>query len=173
MSPIRIGINASLLLFIFAIQETVISRIHLPITGFSLYLAVVVLLVLLENRTGAVILGFVGGLILDLSPSSQSPFGQWALILTAISYVIAVNAESIDEIVSRPVGLGLFVAAGTSLSLITYLFMDTLLGQATGSFGRDVIVILGNFFWTLLIAPFLMPAFMTFRNVTTGSRERR
>ena len=84
MSPIRIGINAALLLFIFTIQETVISRIQLPITGFSLYLAALVLMVILENRTGAVILGFVGGLVLDLSPSSQSPFGQWALILTAI-----------------------------------------------------------------------------------------
>lgn len=172
MSSIRIAINAALLLIIFTIQETVVSRIHLPITGFSLYLAVVVLLVLLENRTGAVIIGFVSGIILDLSPSSQSPFGQWALILTAIAYVIAVNAESIDEIVSRPVGLGLFVAAGTSLSLVLYLIMDSLLGQATGTFGRDAIVIAGNFFWSLIISPFLMPVFVAFREATIGSRER-
>ena len=65
---------------------------HLPLSGFSFYLAVLLLMVLLENRTGAVILGFVGGMILDLSPASESPFGQWALILTAISYLIAVNA---------------------------------------------------------------------------------
>ena len=172
MIPIRIAINAALLLLIFTIQETLVSRIHLPITGFSLYLAVIVLLVLLENRTGAVIIGFVGGVILDLSPSSQSPFGQWALILTGIAYLIAVNAESIDEIVSRPVGLGIFVAAGTSLSLVMYLMMDSLLGQPTGTLGRDSIVILGNFFWTLFIAPFLMPVFLTFRNATIGSRER-
>jgi rod shape-determining protein MreD len=172
VSPIRIGINAALLLFIFTIQETVISRIHLPITGFSLYLAALVLMVILENRTGAVILGFVGGLVLDLSPSSQSPFGQWALILTAISYIIAVNAESIDGIISRPVGLGLFVALGASLALIAYLIMDSLLGQPTGTFGRDVIVIAGNLFWTMLIAPFLMPIFTAFREATIGSRER-
>lgn len=172
MSPIRIAINAALLFFIFTLQETVVSRIHLPITGFSLYLAVIVLLVLLENRTGAVIIGFAGGIILDLSPSTQSPFGQWALILTGISYLIAVNAESIDEIVSRPVGQGIFVAAGTSLSLALFLFMDTLLGQATGSFGRDTIVIVGNFLWTLIFAPFLMPAFLRFRDATIGSRER-
>jgi cell shape-determining protein MreD len=172
VSPIRIGINAALLLFIFTIQETVISRIHLPVTGFSLYLAALVLMVILENRTGAVILGFVGGLVLDLSPSSQSPFGQWALILTAISYIIAVSVESVDEIISRPVGLGLFVALGASLALIAYLIMDSLLGQPTGTLGRDVIVIAGNLFWTMLIAPFLKPIFVAFRDATIGSRER-
>jgi hypothetical protein len=172
VTPIRIGINAAFLLSIFAIQETVVSRIHLPITGFSLYLSALVLLILLENRVGAVILGFVGGLVLDLSPSSQSPFGQWALILTGISYIISVNAESIDEIISRPVGLGIFVAFGASLSLVAYLLMDSLLGQPTGTFGRDAIIVIGNFIWTMLVAPFFAPALTRFRNATIGSRER-
>ena len=145
---------------------------HLPLSGFSFYLAVLLLMVLLENRTGAVILGFVGGMILDLSPASESPFGQWALILTAISYLIAVNAESIDQIVSRPVGLGLFVALGTSLSLVAYLLMNGLLGLATGTAGRDALVILGNFFWTMLLAPFFMPLLIVIRDATIGSRER-
>lgn len=172
MSTTRIGINAALLLFIFTIQETVVSRIHLPITGFSLYLGALVLMVILENRTGAVILGFIGGLVLDLSPSSQSPFGQWALILTGISYLISLNAESMDEIISRPIGLSLFVAVGVSLALVIYLVMDVLLAQPTGTFGRDSIVIAGNFFWTLLVAPFLRPLFVAFRQATIGSRER-
>lgn len=145
---------------------------HLPLSGFSFYLAVLLLMVLLENRTGAVILGFVGGMILDLSPASESPFGQWALILTAISYLIAVNAESIDQIVSRPVGLGLFVALGTSLSLVAYLLMNGLLGLANGTAGRDALVILGNFFWTMLLAPFFMPLLIMIRDATIGSRER-
>jgi cell shape-determining protein MreD len=172
VSTTRIGINAALLLFIFTIQETVVSRIHLPITGFSLYLGALVLMVILENRTGAVILGFIGGLVLDLSPSSQSPFGQWALILTGISYLISLNAESMDEIISRPIGLSLFVAVGVSLALVIYLVMDVLLAQPTGTFGRDSIVIAGNFFWTLLVAPFLRPLFVAFRQATIGSRER-
>jgi len=172
VSPVRIGINAALLLVIFTIQETVISRIHLPITGFSFYLTSVLLLVLLENRTGAVILGFVAGIILDLSPSSQSPFGQWALILTAVAYIIAVNAESIDEIVRRPVGLGIFVALGSSLALFLYLFFNGLFGQATGTIGRDSLVIGGNLLWTMILAPFFMPVLMVIRDATIGSRER-
>ena len=141
-------------------------------TGFSLYLAFIVSMVLLENRIGAVILGFVGGIILDLSPSSQSPFGQWALVLTLVAYLIAVNSESVDEIISRPVGLGLFVAAGTALSLALYLLLGALLGESNGSFGRDAIVIAGNFFWTMLFAPFFMPILIVIRDVTVGARER-
>lgn len=172
MTPVRIGINSALLLLIFTIQETVVSRIHLPFTGFSLYLAALLLLALLENRVGAVIMGFVGGLVLDLSPSSQSPFGQWALILTGICYIIAVNAESIDEIVSHPVGLGIFVAFGASLALIAYLIVDSLLGQPTGTLGRDGIIVGGNFIWTMIAAPFLAPPLKAFREATIGSRER-
>jgi rod shape-determining protein MreD len=172
VSPVRIALNASLLFIAIIIQESVISRIHLPITGFSLYLAIIVSMVLLENRIGAVILGFLGGIILDLSPSSQSPFGQWALVLTLVAYVIAVNSESVDEIISRPVGLGLFVAAGTALSLALYVILGALLGESNGSFGRDVIVIVGNFFWTMLFAPFFMPILIVIRDVTVGARER-
>jgi len=172
LSPIRIALNATLLLLTFVIQETLISRVRLPISGFSLYLAVVISLVLLENRTGAVILGFIGGLILDLSPSSNAPFGQWALILTGVSYLIAVNAESIDEIVSRPVGLGLFVAAGASLSLFLFLVLGSLLGESTGTIWRSFLVIGGNFLWTTLITPFFMPILITIREVTIGARER-
>lgn len=173
MTPLRIGINASLLLLLFAIQETVVSRVHLPFTGFSFYLACVILLVTLENRTGAVIIGFTGGIILDLSPSSQSPFGQWALILTGISYLIAVNAESIDDLVSRPVGVGIFVATAATFTLLLYLLMNLLLGEAAGTFGHDFIVIFGNAFWTVLAAPFLMKPIFGFRNATLGSRDRK
>ncbi len=172
MSPVRIALNATFLLLTFVIQESLISPARLLLVGFSLYLAVLLSLVLLENRTSAVILGFMGGLILDLSPSSNAPFGQWALILTGVAYLIAVIAESIDEIVSRPVGLGLFVASGTSLALILFLTLGSLLGESAGSFGRCALVIGGNFFWTMLITPFIMPILVTLRDVTIGARER-
>ena len=68
--------------------------------------------------------------------------------------------------------LGIFVAIGASLSLIAYLLMDSLLGQPTGTLGRDTIVIAGNFLWTMFASPFLAPLFLAFRKATIGSRER-
>ena len=69
MSWIRAGINAIFLFLVFIIQEAAIAKIKFPITGFSFYLAVLLGLMALEEKFGAIILGFIGGLILDLSPT--------------------------------------------------------------------------------------------------------
>ena len=100
MSPLRLGTSTAFLFLVFTIQESVVSRIHLPITGFSLYLAVLICLIALENRNGAIVMGFIGGLVLDLAPTSQSPFGQWALIFTLIGYLISSNMESVGDFTS-------------------------------------------------------------------------
>ena len=90
MSRIRV-LNTSILLFaIFLLQETVVSRINFPIDGFSLYLAALMVLLSLEDRNGALVFGFIGGLIMDLSAAADTPFGQWALVLTAIGYLFSV-----------------------------------------------------------------------------------
>ena len=95
MRPTRIVSIAGFLLLVFVIQESAIARINFPIAGFSLYIATLIGLISLEDRSGAVIIGFMGGLILDLSPSIDAPFGQWALVMTAIGYIFASNRESI------------------------------------------------------------------------------
>ena len=69
MSWSRAGYSAAILFLFFVIQESAISRINFPIAGFSLYLAVLLGFMALENQLGAIVLGFIGGLILDLSPS--------------------------------------------------------------------------------------------------------
>ena len=51
----------------------------------------------LEDRTGSLVFGFIGGLIMDLSPSAQTPFGQWALVMTLIGYLFAVNRDSVVD----------------------------------------------------------------------------
>ncbi len=84
MSGLRVLNTSLFLLVIFLIQETVISRIKFPIDGFSLYLAALMVLLSLEDRSGSIVFGFIGGLIMDLSIAADTPFGQWALILTLV-----------------------------------------------------------------------------------------
>ena len=97
MSWSRAGINAIFLYIIFVLQEAAISKINLPITGFSLYLATLLGLMALEEKFGAIVLGFIGGLILDLSPTVDSPMGKWAFILTLVGYLFATNREAIGD----------------------------------------------------------------------------
>ena len=172
MSPLRAVFTTALLFFTFAIQESVISRLHLPITGFSLYLALLICLISLEDRNGAVIMGFIGGLVLDLAPTSQSPFGQWALIFTIIGYLISSNLESVGDFTSEPISFVLFIASGAAFALFIYLIAGLALGENIGSFTRALVVVAGNFIWTILFTPLFLPLIQRVREATLTSRER-
>ena len=172
MSASRLSLSFLFLFFVFTIQEAAIARINFPVTGFSLFLAVLLGSMALEDRSGAIILGFIGGLILDVAPTSNSPFGQWALVLTLVGYVISTNRESIGDFTTRPGAFVLFVAATSALTLILSLLLGALIGDQSGSFGRNVVVVLGNTLWTFLFAPLVLPGLTKLREITLTSRER-
>jgi rod shape-determining protein MreD len=172
MSTSRISLSALFLFVVFTVQESAIARINFPITGFSLFLAVLIGLMALEDRSGAIALGFIGGLILDLSPTSNSPFGLWALVLTLVGYVIGANRESIGDFTSRPGAFVLFVALASALTLLLSLILSALVGDQAGNLTRNLVVILGNTLWTFLFAPLVLPLLSLLRNTTLTSRER-
>ena len=168
MSLPRIAFISAFLLLTFAVQEAGIARINFPVTGFSLFLAILIGLMALEDRSGSVIIGFIGGLILDLSPTSNSPFGQWALVMTIIGYIIATNRESIGDFTTRPGAFVLFVAIFSGLTLTA----GAMLGEDNGTIGHNIIVVLGNTVWTFLFAPLVLPGLTRLRATTLSSRER-
>ena len=173
MSWSRAGLYSLLLLSLFIIQESAVSKINLPITGFSLYLAVLLGLMAIEENFGGVVVGFIGGIILDFSPSADSPFGKWALVLTLVGYVCSLNSESIGDFTDRPASFVIFVSLGSIGTLITFLCFGVLLGENNGALGHNFVMVLGNAFWTLLFAPLLLPPAIKWRQLTLTSRERQ
>jgi rod shape-determining protein MreD len=172
MSSARV-INTSLFLFlVFLIQTTLIARINFPIGGFSLYIATLMVVLSLEDRTGSLVFGFIGGLIMDLSPSAQTPFGQWALAMTFIGYLFSVNRESVGDFNDRPLALTSLVSVASSVSLFTFIVIGVLLGQNNGGFLRNLSVIFTNFIWTFLITPIFMPLILRVRKMLLTNRER-
>ena len=172
MSWSRGLINSVFLFIIFLIQEGAISKINFPIKGFSLYVAVLLGLMALEEKHGAIVLGFIGGIILDLSPSVDSPMGKWAFVLTLVGYIFSINSESIGDFTSGPVAFILFISAGSAVTLIFFLGLGVILGENNGTLGHNLIAVLGNSFWTLLFAPILLPSLNKFRKFSLSSRER-
>jgi rod shape-determining protein MreD len=172
MSSVRV-LNTSLFLFlVFLIQTTLIARINFPIGGFSLYIATLMVVLSLEDRTGSLAFGFIGGLIMDLSPSAQTPFGQWALAMTFIGYLFSVNRESVGDFNDRPLALTSLVSVAASVSLFTFIVIGVLLGQNNGGFLRNLSVIFTNFIWTFLIMPIFMPLILRVRKMLLTNRER-
>jgi len=172
MSALRAGISLAFFFLLFGIQESAISLIHFPVAGFSLYLAVAIALIAFEDGNAAIITGFIAGFVLDLSPTSNGPFGQWALILTLVGYIFTSNRESIADLTSSPLTFVLFVTFGVSIALVTYILFGTLLGEHNGSLSRDFYIVLANAFWTLIFTPIFLPALSKLRKLTLTSKER-
>ena len=87
-----------------------VSRINFPINGFSFYIATLMVVLSLEDRTGSLVFGFIGGLIMDLSTSADTPFGQWALVMTIMGYLFSINKESIGDYTDAPIAFIGFVS---------------------------------------------------------------
>ena len=165
-------INTTFLFLIFILQEAAISKIKFPITGFSFYIAVLLGLMALEEGYGAIILGFIGGLILDISPSVDSPLGKWAFVLTLVGYIFSINTESIGDFTSGPLAFILFISIGSAVTLLAFLGLGVILGENNGTVGHNLVAVIGNSLWTLLFAPILLPALNKYRKISLTSRER-
>ena len=172
MSGLRVFYTSIFLFLLFIIQEVIISRINFPFNGFSLYLAVLMIVLALEDRTGSLVFGFIGGLIMDLSTSADTPFGQWALVMTIIGYLFTVNRESIGDFTESPFTFVLFVSAAVALSLATFLIIGLMLGQNNGGFFHNIGLIIINSLWTFLITPIFLPLIVRIRKLMLANRER-
>ena len=172
MSGLRVFYTSIFLFLLFIIQEVIIARINFPFNGFSLYLAVLMIVLALEDRTGSLVFGFNGGLIMDLSTSADTPFGQWALVMTIIGYLFAVNRETIGDFTESPFTFVLFVSTAASLSLLIFLIVGLMLGQNNGGLIHNSGLIFINLLWTLLITPIFLPLIVRIRKLMLDNRER-
>jgi rod shape-determining protein MreD len=172
MSGVRV-LNTSIFLFVvFLIQETLISRINFPIDGFSLYLATLMVLLALEDRSGSIVFGFIGGLIMDLSISADTPFGQWALILTLVGYLFSLNKESIGDFTQSPLVFVTFISLASAFALVVYLIIGVLLGQNTGALSHLISIVFANSLWTFFLTPLFLPLIIKTRTALLSNRER-
>jgi rod shape-determining protein MreD len=172
MSGLRVFYTSIFLFMLFIIQEVIIARVNFPFSGFSLYLAALMIVLALEDRTGSLIFGFTGGLIMDLSTSADTPFGQWALVLTIVGYLFSVNRETVGDFTQTPLTFVLFVTAAVSLSLATFLGIGLMLGQNNGGLFHNTGLIFINSLWTFLITPIFLPLIVRIRKLMLNNRER-
>ena len=172
MSGLRVFYTSIFLFLLFVIQEVIVARVNFPFNGFSLYLAVLMIVLALEDRSGSLVFGFIGGLIMDLSTSADTPFGQWALALTIIGYLFSVNRETVGDFTESPFTFVLFVSAAVSVSLLTFLIIGLMLGQNNGGVLNNTGLIFINSLWTFLITPIFLPLIIRIRKLMLDNRER-
>ena len=108
---------------------------------------------------------------MDLAPGSETPFGQWALVMTLMGYLFAVNRESIGDFTERPLAAISFISLAAAISMLTFLFIGLLLGQENGGVSHNLSVILANSLWSFFITPIFLPLIIKFRKYSLSNRD--
>ena len=157
MSIYRTSVTISFFLAIFLIQESLVNRIDFFIGGFSLYLALLFSWLATEEKGEAFLSAFIAGIILDLTPSFDTPVGLWTATLLLFSYLVSTYRESLGDLDERPITAALYLVVGTSLSILVYVILSGVLGNSIPPFFTVVREIAGNGLWTLLFTPIYFP----------------
>jgi rod shape-determining protein MreD len=168
----RIPAITVVFLLFFLLQESVLNKIDFFIGGFSLYLAFFMAWIMQDERNSAVATGFIAGLIADLSPTLEAPFGLWTFILTSMSYVLATNVRAALDSEISPVVMSIVTVSGSSIALLLFVLCGAILGQDVGSSGYVLQEIFGNAMWTLLLSPLYVPISIALYRATLTARNR-
>ena len=167
----QVAISAPIFLFMFIIQEAVISQFRLPGGGFSILMIFALTWAVLSQSEVAAVIGFASGLLMDLSQSSAGPFGQWTLIMLLAGYLISYVGYGDDNVHGNAIGIVFFVVIANFLAEISFLVTGALLGVAAASFDQILITLFGMTLWALLISPILLPIFTRLHVLTFNSRS--
>lgn len=172
MTPNRLPLVVSIFFGVFLIQEGFINRINFFIGGFSLYLAFFMAWIINENRNAALVIGFVAGLIADLSPTIEAPFGLWTFVLTSIGYLLSANLKGSLDLMDSPLTRTLWTVLGTSAAMISFAIAGSILGGQFGTLTSIFKELFGNALWTFLLSPIFIPITRAAQRMSMTAKDR-
>lgn len=142
---------------LFVVQEAFVNQIRLPLGGFSLILLAALIWSSISEPEIAAVTGFLAGIFMDLSPSTEGPFGQWTLVMVIACFSISYLGYGDDALNSNPIGLILMTATAVVATLIFYILIGLIFGLTLGSLSDVVKSLLGIGLWSALVAPIVVP----------------
>lgn len=172
MNAARLSKTISALIFIYLFQITVVARIDFPFGSFDLFLLCALVFIAVSDRIGAISIGFISGILLDLTPGLDSPIGQWMLIMTLMGWVISLNRESVGNFEDSPFLFVVIICSALAISLLIYLILSYLLGENTGAFLNNLKAIFIETLWSFFLSPLLMPLILKLNNQIQSNQER-
>jgi rod shape-determining protein MreD len=156
--PIARGLLFTLvLLFAVVLQVSFFSFFSYDGVVPNLVLLVVVAAALTRGPELAAVLGFVGGLAIDLVPPADNVAGRWALALVLVGYVAGRVRQDAGR--SSLVALGT-VAAASFVGTSVFALSGMLLRDPAIPVGEALQVVPTALVYDLLLAPFVLPLAM-------------
>jgi len=152
----RYLLSIPVFVFIFAVQESVVTQLRIPFGGFSLLLIFTLIWAAMSTPEIGALTGFGAGILMDLSQSSPGPMGHWTLVLILAGFSVAFLGYGDDNIRANPINIVLITTVGVVTSQFVFLLLGLLLGQQVGSTSHLFFLLAGSAFWTAIISPLIL-----------------
>ena len=123
----------------------------------NLVLLVVVAAALTRGPEFAAVLGFVGGVALDLAPPADHVAGRWALALVLVGYLAGRLRQDQKPTTTTVV---LTVAGASFVGSSVFALTGMLLDDPGLDVGGLLTVVLVAVLWDVLLTPFVLPPLM-------------
>ena len=114
------------LIFTVAVQTTLFARFRPFDSAPALVLLVVMMYTRYLPAEYALLTGFSAGLFLDLL--AESPLGLWALVLTAVAYLVLRYRDRVEDEFAY---MAPFVVIVTVVGLALFAILGTIFGEKT------------------------------------------
>jgi rod shape-determining protein MreD len=157
MSVVRALVLTGVLALAVVLQVAVFSVISVDGVVPNLALLVVVAAALVRGPEFAALLGFMGGLVIDLAPPSDHVAGRWALALVVVGYLAGrVRHDAGSSAMAALITVAACSFVGTSVFALSGL----LLHDPAVSVSEALRVIPVAVLYDVLITPFVLPLLM-------------
>lgn len=170
MSIRRYLLSFPIFIFIFIVQEALITQLRIPFAGFSLLLIVALIWAALSTPEIGALTGFGAGLLMDLSQTTPGPMGQWTLVMILAGFSVAFLGYGDDNIRANPINIVFITTIGVVASQSVFLLFGLMLGQEVGSASHLLFILAGSAFWTAIVSPFLLKAISFIHANVFGTR---
>src|SRR3954452_19707576 len=154
MSAVRALVLTLVLVAAVVLQVAVFSAFSLDGVVPNLALLVVVAAALVRGPEFAAVLGFLGGLAIDLAPPADHVAGRWALALVVVGYLAGRVRHDAG---TSAVGALVTVAACSFVGTSIFALSGMVLQDPSVPVGEALRVIPVSVLYDVLLAPFLLP----------------
>jgi len=172
MSTRKISLSALLFLTVYIVQEAFVTQMRISGGGFSLFLIFALLWAALSTPDIGALTGFVAGLLIDLSQSTNGAVGQWTFVLILVGFGISYLGLGYENVRMNPFTITLLVTSSVVVARLLYVLLSLLLGEDVGGFVSIVTSLLIGALWSAAIVPILMPLVAKAYDFIDYSRHR-
>ena len=157
MSAVRAGVLTGVLVLTVVLQVAVFSVLSVDGVVPNLALVVVVGAALVRGPEVGAVLGFVGGLAIDLTPPADHVAGRWALALVVVGYLAGrVRHDAGTSAVGALVTVAACSFVGTSVFALSGMLLDDPAIPVTDALRVIPVAVL----YDVLVTPFVLPLAM-------------